>query len=169
MQPDDLLTEQIDAVDNVETLRKKYHAMDYIMENATLSRSEKVKRISALFPEFNDDGSQDDFLNEFLIEQYYYSRSLGMSVEDSAMTVNLSYYRIKDFLKGLGLSLEMFYSLVIAETRAIPSLKQKLLRQLERRGAVESDLQAITMMLEKIDKKSASDKPVELNVFLTDK
>jgi hypothetical protein len=153
-----------------DELRERYHAVDYVMESSTLSRDYKVAKITRLFPDFNDDASEDEFMSEFTIDQYYYSRSLGMSLKDAAMTIEVSYLRIAGFLVGRRLSLEKFYALIKAELRALPSLKQKLLRQLERQGTAgngaSNELSAALALLNKLETGHSSGQSVALNVYL---
>ena len=95
----------------------KYNKLLHIVGESDFSEKYKIDKVKELFPEFTGkfDKKKDDLLDDAKIELFGNARSLGLSVDDAAHSVEISSILMKEFLEGKGLTLKKFTDLVEAE------------------------------------------------------
>lgn len=110
------------------------------------ARKEVCYRVADLFPLFTDNGVHDEFMSDYSLEQYGYYRSLGLSVADTAYSLELSATRLTSLLSGEGLSLEKFVNLVKVELFARAKFKARLLRDIEQSSGTQNWKTSLTLL-----------------------
>lgn len=119
---------------------------------------------AGLFPSFTDDPTNDEALSDYSLEKYGYYRSLGLSVADSAYSLEMSAGRLIGFLNGVGLSLERFVELIKQELFSRAECKARLLKDIEQSTGTKNWRTSLTL-LEKLYPETYSPKaPLEEKV-----
>ena len=138
-------------------LLEKYDELIYLVKESNVPDPEKY--VVDLFPKFHpEDNSNDELLSDYVWEIYAYSRSLGLSIEDSAHAAQLSSVVLKKMLEGVGLSLEKFVLLAEGELFRAADMKRRHLSKIDDAADDKKGLQASIAFLEKIYPKSYSPK-----------
>lgn len=133
--------------------KEKYDLMVHIVNESDLSTKDQLTGVAKLFPKFDQLQSHchnDKYLTDYVIELYAYSRSLGMSVADSANSARISATLMKLMLDGVGLSIESFTKLAEAELYAASEMKRKHLSKLDQCADSDDGMKASIAFLEKI-------------------
>lgn len=113
------------------------------------ARKKACKITARLFPLFNDELDPGLELSDYLLEQFGYYRSLGMSIADTAYAMHLSSERLTTLLQGKGQSLEKFIELVQQELFSRAELKASLLRDI-RESTSKKEWRTSLTLLEKL-------------------
>jgi hypothetical protein len=154
---------------------QKYDLLLHIVEESGLSSKEQMKGIVKLFPSFDPNltnpaapAPNDHLLSDYKVEVYAYSRSLRMSILDSAHVAEMSEILIRQMLSGQGLSLPFFVKLVKAELYAEATMKNKHLKRLDQDAqSNDGNLKALTTFLEKVYPEQYGQK-AQLDIGLDD-
>lgn len=128
----------------------RYDKVVHITQEAGLSIEDQVIAISELFPSFDPTHTvNDEYLSDYIIEQYAYGRSMGMDVEQSAYAAEISNTLITICLDGLGLSLDRFLALIKAEIFASATMRRTQLAVVTD-AAKAGDSKSAALLMEKI-------------------
>ncbi len=112
----------------------KYDKLVNICFESNLNDEEIFKQAQALFPKLSNNPEEwvnDEYITEYTIEMYAYSRGLNVSEKDAAHSAEISFALMQDVLLGIGIPLEKFVKLVSAELFISSELKVKHLKNLE--------------------------------------
>jgi hypothetical protein len=136
----------------------KYDIVVHIVRESDMPEEEMLRGVSELFPKFNNSNTHyDKRITDLVIEQYAYARSVGLSIEDSAHTAEISTILIRKVLMGEGLSLERFMALIEGELYAKSIMKRKHIANLDE-ASNSRNYQASIAFLEKMYPESYSPK-----------
>lgn len=128
---------------------ERYDKLLFIVDEFGESK-QAIADIQKLFPKFDPkNNTNDSKLSDFVIEQYAYSRSLGMDVAQAAYAAELSNIFIESCLEGYKLSLEVFLKLVKAERFAAAKMRREQLTILTQ-AAKDGDTKAAVTLMEKV-------------------
>jgi len=132
-------------------LREKYDLLIHTVKELNLSKPKQLAVVKELFPKFDSKITDNDkLLTDYIIEAYSYSRSLGLSIEDSANSVKITSTLMHKLLSGEELSLDRFVSLIESEIYASAEMKVKHLKKLDTTADKTVDTKASISFLEKI-------------------
>jgi hypothetical protein len=138
-------------------LLTKYDELLYLVNES--GQENPKEYVTDLFPSFDPkDNHNDQYLSDYIWENYVYSRSLGLSIEDAAHSANISGVLIKKMLEGVGLSLEKFVKLAEGELFRVAEMKRKHLSNLDTASNNAKGIAASITFLEKIYPKTYSPK-----------
>ena len=141
------------------TQEQRYDLLLHIVRESSLSKSEKLKGIKELFPSFDAKGATPyvAFITDYVLEEYAYARSLGLSVTHSAYSAHVSSTILHEALQGIKVSLDVFVKLAEAELYGQAEMKRKHLAKLDV-SSEEGNYKSTIAFLEKIYPKEYGQK-----------
>ena len=131
-------------------LTQKYDLLLHIVKESGFSIEKQIAGVQALFPSFDPNNTKNtEFINDYVLEQYAYAKSLGMTVQRCAHACGLSSILVNEALEGKGLDLASFLKVVEAELFATAEMRRKHLGALDK-SSEDGTLKATIAFLEKI-------------------
>ena len=112
----------------------KFDKLVYLATEVKISKTKLLKEVKELFPSFNPKRKTqifDKFLTCSVIEQYAYSRALGLNINEAARSVNLTGSLITKVLDGEGVSLDKLVDLVQQILFTRDALRKEHLKNIE--------------------------------------
>ena len=137
----------------------KYDILLRTVNESEMSVEERDRAIVELFPDFGvGEAYNNKYLTDYVIENYSYNRSLGMTAKQAAHAAEVSSILIEEGLIGKGVSLERFMTLVKAELFATAIMRRKHLAIIDKE-ATSGNLFAALKFLEKVHPDLYAEQP----------
>ena len=122
-----------------------------MVDESGMDEEEVLKGIKELFPDFGQsDIDTNHLFSDYAIEQYAYSKSLGMGTADAAHSANVTVLLMERWRKGIGLSLKNFVTLAKYELYSNAEMMKKHLTSLDTISSQKEDYRATVAFLEKV-------------------
>jgi hypothetical protein len=149
----------------------KYDDLIHLACEHKQKASEVFKQAKKLFPALCRNPEKhiyEEFFSETKIEMFAYSRSMGMSVKDSAHSIDLSSLLVDKALRGEGVSVNTLIKLAKSELTTKAEIKYKHLKNLESSEEKGSSLTFLQTVYPKEYRKDALLSNVTVNNFSDD-